>query len=389
MPPSLNVFWKELLSFVRDRRAVLNQVVLPLVLMPLFMFGPSYLVGRLSTQAAAEAQRVAVRGAPEALERELAAAGLVVVADPDPEAAVREGRADAGIVYEEGRVEVYLALAQGGMKAEVLKGRIEHALGRYKAALVEARLRAAGLDPGVLEPFRVHFADVSPPEAREAGIFGFLVPMMLLMFILTGAMPVVSDATAGEKERGTLEVLLAVPAPVGAVLLGKAGAAMVAALVSTASGVGGLMLGGWLLLEKAAGLPGGEAPALSFRLGAEALLASLVTGVLFSAFAVGVMIFLGIFAKTYREAQTYMGFLYMVLVLPAVLLGMASSFLEPGPLLYLIPVAGPMMLLDAVLRVRADLLAYLLAWGSTLVYAAAALYLAALAFRREEVVFRN
>ncbi|HFB38831.1 MAG TPA: ABC transporter permease, partial [Oceanithermus sp.] len=146
MPPSLNVFWKELLSFVRDRRALLNQVVLPLVLMPLFMFGPSYLVERLSSQAAAEAQRVAVRGAPEALEQALKEVGLVVVPEPEPEAAVREGRADAGLVYEEGRVAVYLALAQGGMKAEVLKGRIEHALGRYKAALVEARLRAAGLD---------------------------------------------------------------------------------------------------------------------------------------------------------------------------------------------------------------------------------------------------
>ncbi len=388
MSPSLNVFWKELLSFFRDRRAVFNQIVLPVVLMPLFMFGPAYLVERLSTQVATEAQRVVVRGVPEGLKAELARVGLSVVPGSDPEVAVREGRADAGIVFSEGRVTVYLALAQGGMKAEVLKGRIEQALGRYRSALVEARLLEAGLDPGVLEPFRVEFADVSPPEAREAGFFGFLVPMMLLMFILTGAMPVVSDATAGEKERGTLEVLLAVPAPTGAILLGKAGAAMVAAVLSTASGVGGLMLGGWLLQTRGVALPEGEA-AFSFRLGAEALFASLVTGVLFAALAVGVMIFLGMLAKTYREAQTYMGFLYMVLVLPAVFLGMASSFLEPSPLFYLIPVAGPMVLLDGVLRAKADLLAYLLAWGSTLFYAVAALFLAALAFKREEVVFRN
>jgi len=387
--PSLNVFWKELLSFFRDRRAVLNQIVLPVVLMPLFMFGPTYLVERLSTQAATEAHRVAVRNMPLGLKEELARVGLLAIPDPDPEAAVREGRADAGIVFFEGRVTVYLALAQGGMKAEVLKGRIEHALGRYKSSLVEARLLEAGLDPRVLEPFQLEFVDVSPPEAREAGFFGFLVPMMLLMFILTGAMPVVSDATAGEKERGTLEVLLAVPAPTGAILLGKAGAAMVAAVLSTASGVGGLVLGGWLLQTRSAALPDGGAETFSFRLGAEALFASLVTGVLFAAFAVGVMIFLGMLAKTYREAQTYMGFLYMVLVLPAVLLGMASSFLEPNPLLYLIPVAGPMMLLDGVLRAKASLLAYVLAWGSTLFYAAAALFLAALAFKREEVVFRN
>jgi len=72
-----------------------------------------------------------------------------------------------------------------------------------------------------------------------------------------------------------------------------------------------------------------------------------------------------------------------------VLVGMASSFLEPTPAYYLIPVAGPMMLLDAVFRAKADLLAYLFAWGSTLLYAALALGLAAWAFSREEIVFKN
>ena len=391
MPPSLNVFWKELLSFFRDRRTVFNQIVFPLLLMPVFMFGPAYLVARLSSQAAAEVQRVAVAGAPNELLRELERAGLRPLPDPDPQGAVREGRADAGLRYRRGRVEVYLALAQGGMKAEVLKGRIDRALERYRAALVARRLRAAGLDESVLRPFRVAYTDVSPPQAQGAGELGFLVPMMLLMFVLTGAMPVVNDATAGEKERGTLEVLLAVPASPVALLLGKAGAAMVAALISTASGVGGLLLGGWLLLRYGGdlALEGGGGPGLAFHLGPQVLAVALVTGVLFAAFAVGVMTLLGIFAKGYREAQTYMGFLYMVLVLPALLMGMASSFLEPGPLYYLIPVAGPMMLLDAVLRAKADLAAYLLAWGSTLAYAAGALALAAWAFGREEVVYRN
>ena len=388
MPPSLNVFWKELLSFLRDRRAVFNQIVLPLILMPLFVFGPSYLMVGLSREAAKEAERVAVANAPEGLLRALEAVGLEPVSDPDPEGAVRKGRADAGLVYEEGRVALYLALAQGGMKAEVLKGRIERALERYKAELVAARLRAAGLDPAVLRPFSLRLVDVSPPEARQAGGLGFLVPMMLLMFILTGAMPVVAEATAGEKERGTLEVLLAVPAPAGAILLGKAGAAMVAALLSTLSGVCGLMVGAGLLAARA-NLPSVHGAALSLHLGAEALWAFLVTGVLFAAFAVGAMVLLGIFAKSYREAQTYMGFLYLVLVLPAVFLGMASSFLEARPLFYLIPVAGPMLLLDAVLRAKAGLVAYLLAWGSTLFYAAFLLFLASVAFRREEVVFRN
>ncbi len=386
MPPSRNVFWKELLSFLRDRRTLFSQVLLPFFLMPFFMFAPGYLVERLSQQTAAEVQKVAVKGIPAELEEALSKAGLSVFPDPDPARAVREGRADAGLVYDGRRFVLYLKLAQEGMRAEVLRGRIRAVLEDYKTRLVERRLAQAGLDPKVLEPFSVEVADVSPPKAQGTSVFAYLVPMMLLMFILSGAMPVVTDATAGEKERGTLEVLLATPTTPREILLGKAAAAMVAALLSTASGIGGLLLGGAVAARYA---ESPELEAFSFRLGAEALWATFVTGVLFAAFAVGVMIFLGMLARSYREAQTYMGFLYMALVLPAVLVGMASSFLEPTPAYYLIPVAGPMMLLDAVFRAKADLLAYLFAWGSTLLYAALALGLAAWAFSREEIVFKN
>ena len=386
MRPSQNVFWKELLSFFRDRRTLFSQVLLPLFLMPFFMFAPGYLMDRLSEQTAAEIQKVAVKGVPDELVQALSEAGLRVLEDPDPAQAVRAGRVDAGLVYDGQRFTLYLKLAQEGMRAEVLRAKIQAVLERYKTRLVERRLAQAGLDPKVLEPFSVEVADVSPPKAQGTSVFAYLVPMMLLMFVLTGAMPVVLDATAGEKERGTLEVLLAAPTTPWAILLGKAGAAMVAALLSTASGVLGLFLGGAVMAQRVASA---ELEGFSFRLGTEALFATFVTGVLFAALAVGAMIFLALLARSYREAQTYVGFLYMALLLPAFSAGMVSSFFEPTPGLYLIPVAGPMLFLDAVFRAKADLLAYLLAWGSTLFYAALALGLAAWAFGREEIVFKN
>jgi len=386
MLPSQNVFWKELLSFFRDRRTLFSQVLLPLFLMPLFMFLPSLLMDRYASEAAEETYQVAVAQVPPELVAALEAAGFSVVEAPDPAEAVREGRADVGIAGEGRRFSVYLALAQGGMKAEVLRAKVARVFEQYKEAEVVRRLKEAGLDPAVLRPFEVSYTDVSPPEAQSAGALGFMLPMMLLMFVMAGAMPVVLDATAGEKERGTLEVLLAAPVPRSAILLGKAGAALVAALLATLSGVGGLYLGGLMLARQADDAWLRE---LSFSLGAKALLATFVTAAFFAALAVGLMIFLGLWARTYREAQTYVSFLYMALVLPAVLFGMVSSFIEPTPLYYLIPVAGPMVLLDAVFRAKADMLAYLLAWGSTLFYAALALGLAAWAFTREEIVFKN
>ncbi len=386
MPPSWNVFWKETLSFFRDRRTVFNQIVLPLFLMPVFMFAPTYLMARLGTQAGAEVQRVAVKGAPEELLAALRAERLAVLPSDDPATAVRRGKAEVGLLVQGRKVLVFAKKSQEGFKAEVVLAKVDRALSAYKRARVEAALRAAGLDPSVLEPFTREVVDVSPKAAQAAGALGFLVPMFLLMFIVTGAMPVVIDATAGEKEKGTLEVLLAAPAPLVSVLLGKAGAAMVAALVSTLSGVLGLAFGGALLLRLATGP---EVQALGFRLAPGPLGVIAVTGVLFAAFAVSAMILLGLYAKSYKEAQTYMSFFYMLLIVPAILLGMASSFLDRNPLYDLIPVVGPMLLVDAALKARAGGLDYLLAWGSTAVYAALALLLAAWAFGREEVVFRN
>jgi sodium transport system permease protein len=386
VPPSWNVFWKETLSFFRDRRTVFNQIVLPLFLMPVFMFAPTYLMARLGTQAGAEVQRVAVKGAPEELLAALRAERLAVLPSDDPATAVRRGKAEVGLLVQGRKVLVFAKKSQEGFKAEVVLAKVDRALSAYKRARVEAALRAAGLDPSVLEPFTREVVDVSPKAAQAAGALGFLVPMFLLMFIVTGAMPVVIDATAGEKEKGTLEVLLAAPAPLVSVLLGKAGAAMVAALVSTLSGVLGLAFGGALLLRLATGP---EVQALGFRLAPGPLGVIAVTGVLFAAFAVSAMILLGLYAKSYKEAQTYVSPLYMVLVVPLLVLMFASDFLSQNLWLYALPVFNVYLAIDQIIKAQIGAAALLVTWLSSLIYVAAATYWASRNFSDEGVLFRN
>ncbi len=378
---------KELATFFRDRRALLNQVLLPVLLMPLFMFAPTLLVEQLSQGAVQKVQKIAVAGLPQAVTRALAAARLQLVPEPDPATAVREGRADAGLVFVSGSYRVYARVSQDGLKAQVVVDKVRQVLEAQKREMVARTLRQAGLDPSVLEPFAVSVEDVSPPSAKGVGFLAFLVPMFLLIFVMNGSLPVVLDVTAGEKEKGTLEALLVTPVGLPSVLFGKMFAALVAAVMSTASGVAGLILGARL----AAGLDSGglQAAGFSLSLTPGMLLAVLVTGVLFAAFAVSLQLMFGIFARSYKEAQGYMSVLYLLLVLPAAMLGFVSGFVEVGPGLLAIPVVGPFFFIDQVLRAKADLLGYAVTWGSSALYALAALFLAYLSFSREEVVFRN
>lgn len=378
---------KELATFFRDRRALFNQVLLPVLLMPLFMFAPTLLVEQLSQGAVQKVQKIAVAGLPEAVTRALAAARLQLVTESDPAAAVREGRADAGLAFVSGSYRVYARVSQDGLKAQVVVEKVRQVLEVVKREEVAGTLRRAGLDPSVLEPFSISVEDVSPPSAKGVGFLAFLVPMFLLIFVMNGSLPVVLDVTAGEKEKGTLEALLVTPVGLPAVLFGKMFAALVAAVMSTVSGVAGLILGA----RVAAGLDseGLQAAGFSLSLTPGMLLALLVTGVLFAAFAVSLQLMFGIFARSYKEAQGYMSVLYLLLVLPAAMLGFVSGFVEVGPGLLAVPVVGPFFFIDQVLRAKADFLGYLVTWGSSALYAMVALFLAYLSFRREEVVFRN
>ena len=389
MRPSWNVFWKEVLSFFRDRRAVINQLLLPVILMPVFAIGPAYLIGKLGQAELEKTQVVAVKGAPEGLIAELKKARFQVKPDPDPEKAVREGAADLGLIVEPGRIRVFAKVSQEGLKAEALMGKLNQALEAYKARLVAERLRAAGLDPSVLTPFVVETVDVSPPEAKKAGVTGFLIPMFLLMFIIGGSMSVIIDATAGEKERGTLEVLLAAPVRVWDILMGKLLAALLVGFLSTLAGILGLMLAGLYTVRAVAFGEGSEAISFSVQLDPWTLFLLFLTGVLFAAMVVGIELALGVYARSYKEAQSSIGILYMVVILPIAFLGTASAFIGENPAYYAIPIVGPALYMDAVLKAKADLTATFITWGSTLFYAGLTLVLAYRSFTREEAVFRN
>ncbi|WP_038070741.1 ABC transporter permease [Thermus scotoductus] len=386
------IFWKELVQVFRDRKLVFSNLILPVLLMPIFMFGPSLVLQRLLQGAQERKQEVAVLNLPEEALRALEQAGLSPKAHPDPEGAVREGKYPVGVRYEQGVYRVYGRLASGLTESQVAVEKVKGALQALKEARVAEALKRAGFSPEILSPFALEVVDASPEGEKRTGLLGFLLPFFLVVFVLSGGQVVAVDATAGEKEKGTLEALLAAPVPLLQIALGKTLATVAMALLSGISGLVGLALGGALTGRFGGLLSGGEGQALALggqvSLDGTSFLALFLSAFLLALFMGAVMVSLGLFARSFKEAQSYMAPLQLLVLLPLIFLQF-RGFFELQTWHHLVPLFNVALLMDALLKGSASPLQAGLTWGSTLVYAGLALLVAVRVFSREEVVFRN
>lgn len=398
---------KELLSWVRDRRALLANLVIPVVVMPLFLIGMPLVMVSIFEGTEQEAQRLAVTGSdlPLELRQVLEAAPFELVITPDPATAVREGDADGGLLLGE-RFEERLAAGEApevvilgqfaNQKGQLVLAKVREALRAYGEGYTRAELLARGVDLRVLDPIAIGFEDLSTREHQAAGFLSFMIPLLIVTSALTGGMSVGVDATAGEKERGTFEALLITPASRGEIVIGKGAATFVAAAVTAFLTIGAVLASGGVVRSGAipaladASAAGSAAGMMVIQLAltTEAFLAMLLTAGLLTVFLVAVQIAIAVQARSFKEATSAMQPLLMVAILPLVLLQFAE-FLTITPAFYAIPIVNSALLLDALVKGAATASSIAITWGSTLVYAAAAVYLATWMFKREQVLFRN
>lgn len=402
-----NVARRDLLSTLRDRRALISTILLPLLILPLFTLGMPLLLGRLIGGQAAERQKVGVVGTlPAELRRSLTRdepgrAGVELVPVTDPLGAVQSGAVEAALRALNplptragdgtGRLELYAKL--GNLRGQTgAQAKVESSVEAYNRSLTLGRLAALGLDETALSPVTLQPVNASPPQEQRAGALAFLIPLMMLSFLLNGGMATALDSTAGEKERGTLESLLVSPVRRSEVVAGKLLATTLTALATGVFSVLGF-LGAGLVSAGLQGRPGVDAEMMQAMggqlsltpatLGAMALIV-LTVALLLSA----LLIALSIYARSYKEAQTYVTPLTFLIVFPAVGLQFAD-FLTIGPALYAVPVFGSMVAILDVVKGQITLGHTLLASLANLLGAGVLAWLAWRSFGREEVIFRN
>jgi sodium transport system permease protein len=396
------VYRKELREALRDRRTLISSLLVPLILFPLLSIGVVALSVELIGKVEQETQKVMVLGGPEApnaLEtiRKMEKVEIVP-ATPDWKDKIvnKEIRAAIEIpvgfeasLTQQSPETIKIYKYEGELKSSISADSLERKLKEYRDKVVEARLASNNLPASVLKPFDIKQDNVAPPEKVGGAAFGGLIGYMVILLCLTGGMYPAMDLTAGEKERGTMETILSSPISRVDLVFGKFFLVLNASLVTAALSVLSMGVSFWALrFVKAFDVSKNpDAAAMQLRIGIGSVLSvflmALPLAVLFSA----ALITISLFAKSYKEAQSYITPLMFLVIIPAV----ASMLpgVELSSKLALIPILNVSLLCKELVTGTYHWNYVILIFLSTCVYAAVALFLAVKMFQREEVLFRS
>lgn len=397
---------KEILSTVRDTRAIVSNLLIPLLIMPVVMLGMPLLLGGLFERTATNLTPVGVVGLgnlPTEFIELLESQNVELVPVDDGVEAVQAGDVDVAIRADEpllsamangGTGELLVYSKQGNMKSELEASKVQQAVAVYQQQVVATRLVDAGLDPSVLQPLQVQAVDASTAAERSSGQFSWLIPFFIAIWTLTGGQMTAVDATAGEKERGTLEVLLVAPVKRTEIVVGKFLATLTFGLSAALAAIVGFLIGGVALnaiFLPRLGEEGAEMVAMfggSLNIDALSVVILVVSALLLAALVAAVLIGITLFARSFKEAQSYIAPLSFVFIIPVVLLQF-KDLIGLGDQAYLIPVFNVLLLMDDVVRGVVEPQRLALVWGSMIVMIGLLLAFAHRNFQREEVIFRS
>ena len=401
----ITIYLKELRDLLRDRRTVISMVVVPTLLMPGITLIAGLVAYRVVNQARATTPTVMVVGAADSPKVRAALAAnpklrigpttedwkeriadkkvrAAVSIPADFDAAMAAGRPAAVRIYD----------YEGEMRSGFAVGELRRFFSDYRDRIVATRLQEHGLPNEFVKPFDLQTQNVAPPEKVGGNAIGGLIPYFFLLLSFTGAMYPAMDLTAGEKERGTMETILCSPVPRVDLVLGKFLMVLTASLGTVAcsllSTIATLMIGGALF-------GGGDAAGVHLAPGAGAHLPTIdVLGMLavvgmvipMAVFFAAVQFTLALFAKSFKEAQSYVSPLIVIIIVPAVI-GMLPG-VELNARLALVPILNVSLVSKELVSGVWHWHLIALIFGSTCVYAAVALGLAVRMFDREDVLFR-
>ena len=406
----VTVYLKELKDSLRDRRTLLSVVIVPTVLMPALMFGVGKIAAGVVSKARQEIPVVMIVGGKDSPEiaRQLKQSKKLRVVDlaPDWKQQISDKKVRAAVEIPagfEGALKagdtkpVVIYNYDGEMKSGFAVGELDKFFRDLRDKTVASRLSERSLPATLITPFEVKRENVAPPEKVGGNMLGGIVPYIIILLCFTGAMYPAMDLTAGEKERGTMETLLCSPVPRIDLVLGKflmvltgslaamllsltsMGISAIAAGVVFASGGSGSKLA---VAANQAKASAGAMPTID-PMGLFGVLAMVLpVAVLFSA----LLFTISLFAKSYKEAQSYTAPMIFLVIMPAVI-GMLPG-IDLNARLALVPILNLSLVCKEMLSGVWHWDYIGLIFGSSCLYAALALGFAVKMFNREGVIFR-
>ena len=318
----MTVMRKELRDIFRDRRTLFLALGLSPLLTPILLIGLGTLGENRARSQIEKPLEVPVVGREHApnLIAWLEGQNVVVKVPPkDIEAAIASQDEDVilriGPEFPEQwrkSLPAPLEIIQDSTRqdAQIPVQRLQGLLAAYGGQTGSLRLLARGVSPGTATAIQIRRTDLATPEAQRGRMLSFILPYFLIISAFLGGASLILDATAGERERQSLEPLLATPAARGAIVSGKIAAACLLALVSLLLPLFAFKLGALL------------SPTVGRQMEVSVLAIAKLVLILLPMVFIGttLLTYLAASAKSMKEAQSHMTWLMLLPMLPTIVL---------------------------------------------------------------------
>ena len=359
------LYLSELRSALRERSVLINGILIPLLLYPLMMWvmfsGILFVTARFESFAS----RVEIAGLPDEhrglLERLEEDEGRIEIteieAPPTPTAAYREevesrllaGELDAALIFETsvdppGNAAVSLLSNGSSDQSQAARGRLERALSAERSAWLDRIAEQHGLEGDEWQVFDVRSNNLATGRQMGQFVMGMMIPLFFVLMIANGCVYPAIDSTAGERERNTWETTSTLATRRIHIVAAKylyvatmgivAGALNAAAMVLSFRSFLGPLL---------ARIGGGDGSGFAFELPLASLPVLLLTAVLLGALVAAAMMILAAFARTFKEGQSMVTPVILLVIFPVLLLNDPSMTFTPA--LAGIPVVNVVLLL--------------------------------------------
>ena len=392
------IFRKELTDTMRDRRTLISSILMPILLFPLLMAaiaGIGFFVISRATRQVSQVMLIGEENAPALAKRIRKIENVEVVPESkDYAAQINEKKLRVAVEFPAGletnlydhpeqpqSISVYWF--DGELRSQTTLRAVEKSVRAYRDELVNDRLSARKLTSADATPFGIEKKNVATAEKVTGNILGFILHYFVIILCLTGAMYPAMDLTAGEKERGTMETILASPTGRTELVLGKFLLVLLTSVVTTALAITSFAL----TVVAGAGVISRLDKDLVLAVSVPSAVAVFVMVLPLAMTFSALLIAISLKARSYREAQGYLAPLMFLVILPA--LGSMIPGIELNARLALVPILNVSLVAKEIFAGQYPWRMIGLIFASTSVIAALALHVAIRQFRREEVIFRT
>ncbi len=400
------LYLSELRSALRERSVLINGILIPLLMYPLMMWvmfsGILFVTARfesfdsrveiagLPAEHRALLERLEEDGQTEITEVDAPPAGAAAAYREEVEARLLAGELDAALIFVAaadalpGNAAVSLLSNGSSDQSQSARGRMERALTAERSAWLDRIAEQHDLGGAEWKVFDVRSNNLATGRQMGQFVMGMMIPLFFVIMIANGCLYPAIDSTAGERERNTWETTSTLATRRIHIVTAKylyvatmgtvAGALNAAAMVVSFRSFLGPLL---------ARIGGGDGSGFAFELPLGSLPVLLLTAVLLGALIGAGMMILAAFARTFKEGQSMVTPLYLLVIFPVVVLN------DPG--MVFTPALASIPVVNVVLLLRQAIAGNLL-WlqlGITVVSNAAAivacLWLASRVLRVEEI----